>query len=48
LANTLRENGRRLVEERYDWGMIFTRLEQELLQLVETTGARIGKNNGKT
>ena len=34
-ANTLRENGRRIVEERYDWGMIFTPLEQEMLQLVE-------------
>jgi glycosyltransferase involved in cell wall biosynthesis len=35
LANTLRVNGRRLVEERYDWGMIFRHLEQEMLQLVE-------------
>lgn len=35
LSNTLRENGRRLAEERYDWGMIFARMEEELLQLVE-------------
>jgi glycosyltransferase involved in cell wall biosynthesis len=35
LANTLRENGRRIVEERYDWGMIFTPLEQEMFQLVK-------------
>jgi glycosyltransferase involved in cell wall biosynthesis len=35
LANTLRENGRRLVEEHYDWGMIFGKLEEELLQLTE-------------
>jgi glycosyltransferase involved in cell wall biosynthesis len=44
LANTLRESGRKLVEERYDWGMIFTRLEQELLQLAEKNR---GKGNGK-
>jgi glycosyltransferase involved in cell wall biosynthesis len=37
LANTLRENGRRLVEERYDWGMIFKRLEEELVLLTEKT-----------
>jgi len=35
LSNTLRENGRRLAEERYDWGMIFAHMEKELLQLVE-------------
>jgi glycosyltransferase involved in cell wall biosynthesis len=35
LANTLRENGRMLVEEHYDWGMIFGKLEEELLQLTE-------------
>lgn len=44
LANTLRENGRRLVEERYDWGMIFAQLEQELLHFVENNRR---KGNGK-
>ena len=39
LAESLRTNGRRLVEERYDWAMIFGQLEQELLQLVKKTGA---------
>jgi glycosyltransferase involved in cell wall biosynthesis len=47
LANTLRVNGRRLVEERYDWGTIFRQLEEELLQLVEKTGANRLKGNGK-
>jgi len=45
LANTLRENGRMLVEERYDWGMIFRHLEQELLRLIEKTGANRLKSN---
>jgi glycosyltransferase involved in cell wall biosynthesis len=36
LAYNLKTNGRRLVEECYDWGLIFGRLEEELLQLVQT------------
>ena len=35
LANTLRTNGRRLVEERYDWQRIFEQLEAEMLSLVD-------------
>ena len=35
LSNALRENSRRLVEDRYEWGRILNKLEQELLQLVE-------------
>ena len=35
LANALRVSGRRLVEQRYDWSVIFQDLEQELFQLVE-------------
>jgi glycosyltransferase involved in cell wall biosynthesis len=40
LANTLRLNGRRLVEEHYDWGLIFRQFEQELLRLVEENGGK--------
>jgi glycosyltransferase involved in cell wall biosynthesis len=36
LAHALRTNGRRLVEERYDWGLIFGKMEEELSQLVQT------------
>jgi len=46
LANTLRANGRRLVEERYDWGLIFRELEEEILQLIEKTGCRAFRGNG--
>lgn len=34
LRNHLRMNGRRLVEERYDWRLMFRRLETEMLLLV--------------
>jgi glycosyltransferase involved in cell wall biosynthesis len=34
LRNHLRMNGRRLVEERYDWRFMFRRLEMEMLLLV--------------
>jgi len=37
LANTLRTNGRRLVEEHYDWQRIFEQLEVEMLSLVNAT-----------
>jgi glycosyltransferase involved in cell wall biosynthesis len=47
LADRLRVNGRRLAEERYDWGMIFGQFEQELLQLAEKTGANRLRGNGK-
>jgi glycosyltransferase involved in cell wall biosynthesis len=46
LANTLRLNGRRLVEEHYDWGLIFIQLEQELFHLVEESGVGCLKGNG--
>ena len=46
LANTLRLNGRRLVEEHYDWGLIFGEFEQELLRLVEQNGRGRLKGNG--
>jgi glycosyltransferase involved in cell wall biosynthesis len=47
LADNLRRDGRRLVEERYDWGLIFRQLEQELLQLVEKTREHRLKGSGK-
>jgi glycosyltransferase involved in cell wall biosynthesis len=34
MANNLRTNGRRLVEERYDWEKTFEQLEREMLSLV--------------
>lgn len=34
MAHTLRTNGRRLVEERYDWKRTFEQLEREILSLV--------------
>jgi glycosyltransferase involved in cell wall biosynthesis len=37
LAHTLRTNGRRLVEERYDWQQMFKPLEEEMLSLVNST-----------
>lgn len=48
LSNTLRINGRRLVENRYDWELIFRCLDQELLHLVEENGAREVNNNVNT
>jgi glycosyltransferase involved in cell wall biosynthesis len=45
LANALRVNGRRLVEKHYDWELIFGRLEQELLRLVEETGPHVVRGN---
>jgi glycosyltransferase involved in cell wall biosynthesis len=37
LRNNLRTNGRRLVEERYDWSRMFERLEMEILSLVDSS-----------
>jgi len=34
LKSRLRRNGRKMVEERYDWRCMFERLENELLMLV--------------
>ena len=34
LASHLRMNGRKLVEEKYDWRMMFQRLETEILSSV--------------
>jgi glycosyltransferase involved in cell wall biosynthesis len=48
LADALRLSGRRLVEERYDWELIFGHLEQELLHLVEKNRALGVNNNGST
>lgn len=36
MANTLRTNGRRLVEERFEWERIFEQLEREMLSLVDS------------
>jgi len=37
LRNNLRTNGRRLVEERYDWSRMFERLEMEIISLVNSS-----------
>lgn len=38
LAAGLRKAGRKLVEEQYDWSLIFARLEKEMITLVDSAG----------
>jgi len=47
LKKTLRVNGRRLVEEGYDWGPAFRRLERELLQVAEKIRGQKSKSDGE-